>query len=38
MADVPALLKFVLVSIGGIALSFALAHPIRKIPYVARVV
>jgi glucans biosynthesis protein C len=36
--DVPALLKFVLVSIGGIALSFALAHLIRKIPCVARVV
>jgi surface polysaccharide O-acyltransferase-like enzyme len=35
---VPALAKFGLVSIAGIALSFGLAHLIRKIPYVARVV
>jgi surface polysaccharide O-acyltransferase-like enzyme len=36
--DIPALVKFVLVSAGGIALSFTLAHLIRKIPYFARVV
>jgi Acyltransferase family. len=36
--DVPALGKFVAVSIIGIALSFCIAHLIRKIPYVARVV
>jgi len=35
---VPALAKFALVSIAGIALSFGIAHLIRKIPYVARVV
>jgi surface polysaccharide O-acyltransferase-like enzyme len=36
--EIPALVKFVVVSIMGIALSFGLAHFIRKIPYVARVV
>jgi glucans biosynthesis protein C len=36
--DVPALAKFALVSIFGIGLSFGVAHLIRKIPYVARVV
>jgi glucans biosynthesis protein C len=35
---VPALAKFALVSIFGIGLSFGIAHLIRKIPYVARVV
>ena len=37
-ADIPALVKFVLVSAAGIILSFGIAHMIRKIPYVARVV
>jgi fucose 4-O-acetylase-like acetyltransferase len=36
--EVPALAKFAAVSILGIALSFGIAHLIRKIPYVARVV
>jgi hypothetical protein len=30
--------KFVLVAIAGIALSFAISHAVRKIPYVNRVI
>jgi surface polysaccharide O-acyltransferase-like enzyme len=36
--DIPAFAKFIVVSILGIALSFTIAHLVRKIPYVARVV